>query len=122
MRLIAGVLASLLCLIVFANVARAATVDPPLRVKITKLDRTDLSGMITSYSDDGFEFMDTKKQTQKLTWEELPPQAVFNLNNQLIRKGTADDWIKVAKKLLTMPGGRGPAERAFQRASQIEPK
>src|SRR5439155_16729633 len=105
----------------FASLSLAATVDPPQRVKVTKLDRSELTGLITSFNDDSFDVMDAQKKTQTVHWEELPPDTVFNLNNQLIRKGTADDWMKLAKKLLTMPGGRGPAERSFQRALKLDP-
>src|SRR5207247_8654331 len=99
----------------------AHTVDPPQRVKITKLDRSALSGLITSYNDDGFEVMDAKKNVQKVSWDELPPQTIFNLNVQLIRKGTGEDWMKLGKMLLTMPGGRAPAEQSFQRAVKLDP-
>ena len=113
------VIVILTCL--FASLSLAATVDPPQRVKVTKLDRSELTGLITSFNDDSFDVMDAQKKTQTVHWEELPPDTVFNLNNQLIRKGTADDWLKLAKKLLTMPGGRGPAERSFQRALKLDP-
>ena len=53
--------------------ARAATVDPPQRIKVQKLDRSELAGMITSFDEAGFEFMDLKKQTSKVAWDELPP-------------------------------------------------
>lgn len=109
--------ATLLCASAFA-----ATVDPPQRVKITKLDKTELAGMITSYDDDGFELMDAKKQTSKVSWDELSADTVMTLNERLVRRATADDWFKLGKKLLTMPGGRAPAERAFARALKLDPK
>jgi hypothetical protein len=65
--------------------------------------------------------MDAQKQTQTITWDELPAQKVFSLNAQLNRKPTADDWMKLGKKLLTMPGGRAVAEQSFQRAVKLDP-
>ena len=102
----------------------AGTVDPPMRVHVVKLDKTELNGLITAYSDADFDFMDPKKQTSKIQWNELPPDVVFNLNDRLMtpRKASADDWFKLGKMLLTMPGGRGPGERAFARAVHLDPK
>jgi hypothetical protein len=122
----AGVVVMRICnvgaaIAVLVSVSFGATVDPPQRVKITKLDRSEVSGLLTSYSDDGFEVMDAKKNTQKVSWDELPPQTIFNLNVQLIRKGTGEDWFKLGKKLLTMPGGRAPAEQSFNRAVKLDP-
>src|SRR3954447_17404381 len=76
----------------------ANTVDPPIDVTATKLDGAQISGRITSYDDDGFEMMDAKKNTQKITWDQLPAQKVFTLNSQLNRKPAAEDWMKLGKK------------------------
>jgi hypothetical protein len=109
-------------IILFASVSFAAnTVDPPIVVNATKLDGAQINGRITSYDDDGFDMMDTKKNTQKITWDQLPAQKVFTLNSQLNRKPTADDWMKLGKRLLTMPGGRAVAEQSFQRAVKLDP-
>ena len=107
-----------------ASIAGAGTVDPPMRVHVLKLDKSELTGFITSYGDDGFDFMDAKKQTSKISWDELPPDVVYNLNDRLMspRKPGADDWFNLGKRLLTMPGGRAPAERAFSRALHLNPK
>src|SRR5207244_1313180 len=86
--------------------ALAATVDPPARISMKKLDHSEITGVITSYDDSGFEVMDAKKQTQKIGWDEMTAGDVMTLNERLQRKATADDWIKLAQKLLTMPGGR----------------
>ena len=67
---------SLLCLITYAL---AGTVDPPQRIKITKLDRTEFTGLVTSYADEGLEVMDLKKQASKIAWEELSPDAAINM-------------------------------------------
>ena len=99
----------------------AATVDPPQRVKLLKLDKTEVAGLITSYTEDGFEVMDAKKQTATVRWEELPPDAIMNLHDRVVRKGSGEQWLNLGKKLLTMPGGRAPAERAFQKAIRAEP-
>ena len=124
MRCRGPVLIIVAALILFHSVApraRAATVDPPMRITVSKLDRSPLAGMITSYDDEGFEIMDAQKQTTKVKWEELPPDTIMNLNERLVRKGTGDDWFKLGQKLLTMPGGRAPAERAFQKALRLQP-
>jgi hypothetical protein len=101
--------------------AHAATVDPPQRVTVLKLDRTEIAGLITSFNDDGFELMDAKKQTQRVRWDDLPPGEIMNLHNRLVRKGSGEQWLNLGKKLLTMPGGRAPAERAFQKALKADP-
>ena len=108
-------------LVIAAPPARAATVDPPQRVKILKLDRTEIAGMITSFTENDFELMDAKKQTTTVRWEELPPGEIMNLHDKLVRKGSGEQWLNLGKKLLTMPGGRAPAERAFQKALKAEP-
>ncbi|MEO6436173.1 MAG: hypothetical protein ABIP55_10505 [Tepidisphaeraceae bacterium] len=112
--------------VVTASFARAATVDPPQRIKIQKLDRSELAGLITSYSEDGFEMMDVKKQTSTVTWDELPAEAVMNLHNRLVRKGSpqdsAENWLNLGKRLLTMPNGRAFAEQAFGKALRLDPK
>lgn len=104
-----------------ASAARAATVDPPLRVNIKKLDQSPLNGLITSYTDSDFELMDLQKQTRKVAWEELPPGEIMSLHARLVRKGSSEEWFTLGKKLLTMPGGRAPAEQAFQRAVKLDP-
>ena len=110
------------CVCVLASaVCVGATVDPPIRVSATKLDGSQINGLITSYTDAGFELMDPKKQQQTITWDQLPPQKVFALNTQLNRKPTGEDWMKLGKKLSTMPGGRAVAEQSFQRAIKADP-
>ena len=111
----------LLGLLVTAPMARGATVDPPHRVKIVKLDQTEVAGMITSFTENDFELMDAKKQTSTVRWDELPPADIMNLHERLVRKGSGEQWLNLGKKLLTMPGGRAPAERAFQKALKAEP-
>src|SRR5438094_5523765 len=66
--------------------------------------------------------MDLAKQTQTVSWDDLPAETIVKLHEQLVRKGTADDWFKLGKKVLPMPGGRAPAERAFARALRMDPK
>jgi hypothetical protein len=104
--------------------ARAATVDPPQKIKVQKLDQSEVDGRITSYDQDGFEVMDLKKQTSKHSWDEFPPQTGIDLYKRLIRRGSPDDtaekWLDFGKKLLTMPGGRAPAEQAFARALALD--
>lgn len=99
----------------------AATVDPPQQVKVIKLDGSAVAGRITAYDDKGFEVMDAKKQTVTVAWEELPADVIISLNERLVRKGSGEEWMKLGEKLLTMPGGRAPAERAFQRAQKADP-
>src|SRR5438128_1407034 len=65
-------------------IALGGTVDPPMRVHAVKLDKTELNGWITAYADDDFDFMDAKKQTSKVQWNELSPDVAFNLNSQLM--------------------------------------
>ena len=103
------------------GLALAATVDPPQRIKVAKLDGTDVLGQITSYDDKEFEVMDAKKQTFKVAGEELPADVIMNLHDRLVRKGSGEQWLNLGKKLLTMPGGRAPAERAFQKALKADP-
>src|SRR5205823_5357526 len=98
------------------SVVSAGTVDPPQRIKIQKLDKTEIAGLITSFDEDSFDVMDAKKQTQTYKWDELPADTVMTLHARLIQKGTADQWFKLGKKLLTMPGGRPAASGAFARA------
>src|SRR5215203_5761967 len=105
--------AVLLAIVLLAPAAHGATVDPPQRVKVLKLDKSEVAGMVTSYTETDFELMDAKKQTHKVAWEELPPDAIMNLHDRLVRKGSGEQWLSLGKKLLTMPGGRAPAERAF---------
>src|SRR5262249_2325134 len=97
-----------LSLLLLISFTRAGTVDPPLPIKVSKLDRSELSGRITSYSDDGLEVMDLKKQTSKVAWEELSPDAAVNVFSQVSvhNKVSGDEWMKLGQKLLTMPGGR----------------
>jgi hypothetical protein len=120
MRIAAALLA-----LSFSTVCLAATVDPPLRVKAQKLDRSELAGLITSFDENGFELMDLKKQTATVSWDDLPPEVVMNLHNRLVRKGSPQDsgenWVKLGKKLLTQPGGRPYAEQAFTRALRADP-
>src|SRR5215213_8279060 len=109
MRSIVIVFATLMLL---APAARAGTVDPPLKTKVAKLDRAELNGVITSFDDAGFELMDYQKQKQTIRWEELSPDNIMNLHARLIQKGTPEQWFNLGKKLLTLPGGRPPADRA----------
>jgi len=113
-----------LLLLLTAKIALGGTVDPPMRIKVLKLDKSELTGVITSYSADDFTVVDAKKEETKVTWDLLPPDVVFNLNDRLMtpRKAPADDWFKLGQKLLTMPGGRAPAGQAFARAVRIDPK
>jgi hypothetical protein len=112
----------IICVGVLVTSVSGATVDPPARIKLQKLDRSELSGMIISYTENDFEFMDGQKQTSTVKWEELPPDTIMNLHDRLVRKGSADQWFALGKKLLTMPGGRAPAERAFGKAVRADPK
>ena len=109
-------------LFLFASVSSAATVDPPLNLNATKVDGTALNGKVISYDDNGFDIMDAQKKTQTITWDQLPAQKVFTINTQVNRKPSADDWIKLGKMLLTMPGGRAVGEQSFQRAIKLDPK
>jgi hypothetical protein len=104
-----------------ASTSLAITVDPPQRINVQKLDRTPLTGLITEITADDITVMDAQKQTQTIKFEELTPDVVMNLNERLLRKGSGDDWMALGKKLLTMPGGRAPAERAFQKALKADP-
>ena len=115
---------SMLVILLCGEIAAAGTVDPPLHVHVVKLDKSVLSGLLTAYTDDSFDVMDARKQTQTVQWDELPPDVVMNLNERLLAtcKPTADDWFKLGKKLLTMPGGRPAAERAFAKALHLDPK
>src|SRR4051812_7098392 len=106
MRIAVG---SLDLLLFVSVIARGATVDPPQRIKVSKLDRTEVSGLVTAYDENGLDVMDAQKQVSKVPWEALPADAVINWNERLVRKGTADDWFNLGKKLLAMPNGRGPA-------------
>src|SRR5687768_10983301 len=92
--------------VLLVSSALAATVDPPARINMKKLDRSDIVGVISTYDESGFEVMDAKKQTQKITWDEMSAGDVMTLHERLVRKGSADQWMTLAKKLLTMPGGR----------------
>src|SRR6478752_4378744 len=83
-----------------ASASLAGTVDPPIRVSIKKLDRTDLAGQITHFDEKGFDFMDYKKQTNTFAWDEFDPNTI--------------------KMLLAMPGGRDPANTAFGRALRLD--
>jgi hypothetical protein len=113
---------SFLLALVLASGVFAATVDPPARVtKLVKLDRTELAGVITSYDEAGFELMDNRKQTQKVAWEELTPDQVMNLNDRIVRRGSSDYWMALGRKLLTMPGGRPSATKAFGKAERLDP-
>src|SRR5947208_1914621 len=100
--------------------ALAGTVDPPIRVNIKKLDRTELSGQITKFDEKGFDFMNFKKETSTFTWDEFAPDTIMTLHARLIQKGTADQWFDLGKKLLTMPGGRDPANAAFGKALRLD--
>jgi len=113
--------ALLLAIALFVSHGRAATVDPPQRIKVVKLDKSVLEGLLTSFTESGFELMDAKKQTATVKWEELPPDVIMNLHDRLVRKGSGEQWMSLGKKLLTMPGGRAPAERAFQKAVKADP-
>lgn len=108
-----------------ASASFAATVDPPQRIKLQKLDRSELAGLITAFDENGFELMDLKKQTAKVSWDELPPSEVMGLHNRLVRKGSppdsAENWLNLGKKLLTQPGGRPFAEQAFAKALRHDP-
>ena len=119
MRLSALVLAA--AVVLAAPLARGATVDPPQRVKVVKLDKSVVEGLITSFTESDFELMDAKKQTATVNWEDLPPDTIMNLHERLVRKGSGEEWMKLGTKLLTMPGGRAPAERAFQKAVRADP-
>jgi hypothetical protein len=103
-----------------AVIGLAGTVDPPLRVNIKKLDRTELSGQITRFDENGFELMDYHKQMSTLTWDEFAPGTIMMLHARLIQKGTPDQWFELGKKLLTMPGGRESANTAFGKALRLD--
>src|SRR5205814_7623669 len=45
---------------------------------------------------------------------------IMTLHARLIQKGTADQWFDLGKKLLTMPGGRDPANAAFGKALRLD--
>jgi hypothetical protein len=110
-----------LTLLATIRIAFAATVDPPQRITIQKLDKSAVSGLITSFDDNEFELMDAQKRTTKVGWDELPPDTIMNLHDQLVRKGSGDQWFKLGQRLITMPGGRAPAERAFAKAVRADP-
>jgi hypothetical protein len=110
----------LLLLTVVAAPALAGTVDPPMRYRVVKLDRTEISGLITTFTEEGFELMDPKKEMHKISWDELAPDAVVTLHDRLLRNATGEDWLKLGKKLLTMPGGREAANRAFGKALRVD--
>jgi hypothetical protein len=80
-----------------------------------------VTGLLTSFDESEFELMDARKQMVKVPWEELPPDVIMNLHDRLVRKGSGEQWFKLGQKLLTMPGGRAPAERAFQKALKADP-
>src|SRR6266550_7286483 len=100
--------------------ALAGTVDPPVRITAKKLDKTELAGQITRFDETGFDLMDFKKQTATYTWDEFDPNTIMTLHARLIQKGTAEQWFNLGKKLLTMPGGRDPANAAFGKALRLD--
>src|SRR5687768_9691218 len=101
MRRLLILFAILVPLAAAAGLSHAATVDPPQRIKVTRLDKTDVVGQITSYTETEFEVMDAKKQTIKVAWEELPPDVIMNLHDRVQRKGSGEQWFNLGKKLLT---------------------
>src|SRR2546423_15540187 len=107
------------CIIFLAmtSTAIALTVDPPQKVKINKLDRSELAGMITSFDENGFELMDANKKSQTVAWDELPADAVMTLHDRLVRKRNAEGWVKVGEKHLSMPRGRRRAGEAVWQAA-----
>src|SRR5215207_2627989 len=92
-------------MIAAAPPARGATVDPPQRIKVQKLDQSEVDGRITSFDKDGLDVMDLKKQTTKLSWDEFPPTTIIDLYKRLVRPKSPDDtpekWLDFGKKLLT---------------------
>jgi len=111
---------TLVVLAAFSSTASAATVDPPVKFNIVKLDRTQLTGLITSYDDTGVKLMDAKKQEHSVAWDEMPPDMVMTLHDKLWRNASGEDWLKLGKQLLTMPGGKDPANRAFGKALRTD--
>jgi hypothetical protein len=111
----------LLCLLFFsAATTFAATVDPPLRYRIVKLDRTEVAGLITSYDDTGVTVMDAKKQEHAVSWEEMPPDMNVTLHERLWRNASGEDWLNLGKKLSGLPGGKDAANRAFGKALRTD--
>ena len=94
----------------------AGTVDPPLKIKTTKMDHTEVNGLVTSYDKDGLEVMDLQKKTTKVAWEDFQPGTAVNLFAQVRATRDADEWEDLGKTLLTVPGGKGPAINALHRA------
>src|SRR4030095_15380186 len=84
--------------ILAAPLAHAATVDPPQRVKVVKLAKSAVEGLITSFTESDFELMDAKKQTATVKWDELPPDTIMNLHDRLVRKGSGEQWMTLGTK------------------------
>ena len=65
-----------------------------------------------------------RSRPRPVRWDELPPDVVINLNDRLLslQKPMADDWFKLGKKLLTMPGGRSGRRARLCQGMHFDPK
>jgi cytochrome c553 len=96
--------------------------DKPVRVAVTKADKTRAVGRITAYDDDGFQITDDRSGRQSVQWADLPPKTAMEVFGLLLPKGTGDDWIRAGSILARLPDGKAYADRAYDRALRLDPK
>src|SRR5678816_46641 len=100
----------------------AADINPPVGFSAAKIDRTKITGQIKSIDEAGFTYIDAKKQTQTVKWEELDPANTLTVYERVLGKGDAPTWMELGKRLMAMKNGKAPADRAFAKALRLYPK
>jgi len=108
-------------LALLAPAALATQVDPPVAIDAHRADQTRILGRVSSYDDSGFSYLDPNHQPHEVRWEELDAANVLRVNEAILGRGTAQQWVELGRRLLKMRNGTVPADRAFTRAVRLDP-
>ncbi|MGH7214755.1 MAG: hypothetical protein ACREIT_08325 [Tepidisphaeraceae bacterium] len=106
--------------------SRRVDLDKPVKISATTPDKTRLAGEVVWYDADGFELRDAQDadQTQFVYWSDLGGKGAFQVYSRLIGdKAPAERWVDLGAALWALePDGKEWAEKAFARATKLDPK
>src|SRR5688572_20001262 len=102
--------------------AERVTVEPPLKLLTYRSDRTEIAGQLVAYDESGFDVRDAKGETKTVAWDELDAKNVLQVHTRLLVKGTGEQWVALGERLIELPNGKAPAEKAFATAIKLDPK
>lgn len=83
-----------------SGVADEVALDKPLKVSISRKDRTPLAGMLVAYDENRFRIKAPNGAVTEVTWDELDARNIFLLHKRAFGDtATAEQWFELGERL-----------------------